>query len=109
MLELSWTMNPERNTIGQQYRILIAISNYGLIDERLSQQLARKMKTNTDGINLASFYGSDEEDGKLGAGLGLLYNSYLEDICRQEGIQYRCNIYPEPRKEKTTVRIDITL
>ena len=101
MLELSWTMNPERNTIGQQYRILISISNYGLIDERLSQQLARKMKTNTDGISLASFYGSDEEDGKLGAGLGLLYNSYLEDICRQEGIQYRCNIYPEPKREKT--------
>ena len=109
MLELSWTMNPERNTIGQQYRILISISNYGIIDERVSQSLARKMKTNTDGISLASFYGNDEEDGKLGAGLGLLYNSYLEDICRQEGIQYRCNIYPEPKREKTTVRIDMTL
>lgn len=109
MLDLSWAMNPERNTIGQQYRILIAISNYGLIDERVSQQLARKMKTNTEGISLASFYGADEEEGKLGAGLGLLYNSYLEDICRSEGIQYRCNIFPEPKREKTTVRIDITL
>lgn len=110
MLEVSWNMNPQKNVVGQQYKVQITVSNFGIIDERTRSSLAKKMKTNTEGINLASFYTSGSEDAeKLGAGLGLLYNSYLEDICKGEGIYYRCNIFPEPEKEKTTVKIDITL
>lgn len=109
-LELSWVMNPERVTVGHTNRIQITISNYGLISEDNSQKLSKKMKTNTDGISLANFYESEDgSEAKLGAGLGLLYNSYLEDICKEEGILYRCNIFPEPRKEKTTVKVDMTL
>ncbi len=68
------------------------------------------MGTDTEGINIASFYeDSDDEETKLGAGLGLLYNSYLEQICKKEGIHYKCVIYPEPKKQKTTVKIDIRL
>ena len=62
-----------------------------------------------EGINIASFYQDSGDADKLGAGLGLLYNSYLEDICKAEGIQYKCNIFPEPEKERTTVRVDITM
>ncbi|MBL8020968.1 MAG: hypothetical protein JNM27_14955 [Leptospirales bacterium] len=109
LVEISWNMNPERNSFGKQYRIQIIVSNYGLIDERTRSNLAKKMKTNVEGINIASFYQDSGDEQKLGAGLGLLYNSYLEDICRGEGIQYKCNIFPEPEKEKTTVRVDITL
>lgn len=109
MLNLSWNMNPERMTVGQQYRIQISISNFGIIDDRVRADLAKKMKTNVDGIKISDFYTGGEDPEKLGAGLGLLYNSYLEDICKNEGIQYRCNIYPEPAKEKTTVRIEISL
>ncbi|MCR9145311.1 MAG: hypothetical protein NXI24_23935 [bacterium] len=111
MLDLSWNMNPERMSVGQQYRIQISISNFGIIDDRVRDGLAKKMKTNVDGIKISDFYdgGGGDDTDKLGAGLGLLYNSYLEDICKNEGIQYRCNIYPEPAKEKTTVRIEISL
>lgn len=109
MLDLSWNMNPERMTIGQQYRIQINVSNFGIIDDRVRMELSKKMKTNVDGIGISDFYDGGGDPEKLGAGLGLLYNSYLEDICKQEGIQYRCNIYPEPAKEKTTVRIEISL
>ncbi len=108
MIDVSWNMNPERNSYGQQYRIQITISNYGLIDEKIRSFLYKKMKTDTDGISLADFY-QDGGDEKLGAGLGLLYNSYLQEICKKEGIQYKCNIFPEPEKEKTTVKIDIIL
>ncbi len=107
-LEISWNLNPERTSVGRQYRIQIIISNYGTIDEHQRAKLARKMKTNTDGISLSSFY-QESDPTKLGAGLGLMYNSYLEDICRTKNIRYICNIYPEPAKEKTTVKIDITL
>jgi hypothetical protein len=108
-LELSWNMNPERLSVGQAYRIQITVSNFGLIDERVRSSLAKKMKTNVDGISLSDFYRGDADAEKLGAGLGLLYNSYLEDICRREGIQYRCNIFPEPGREKTSVRVEISL
>lgn len=109
MVDISWNMNPERNNFGKQYRVQIIVSNYGLIDEQTRSALARKMKTNVEGINIASFYQDSGDANKLGAGLGLLYNSYLEDICRAEGIQYKCNIFPEPEKERTTVRVDITM
>lgn len=108
MLEVSWNLNPERTSVGRQYRIQIIISNFGVIDEGKRNLLASKMKTNTDGISLSTFY-EEVNPEKLGAGLGLLYNSYLEDICRTKNIRYLCNIYPEPAKEKTTVKIDITL
>jgi hypothetical protein len=109
MVDIAWNMNPERNSFGKQYRIQIIVSNYGLIDEVTRSNLSKKMKTNVEGINIASFYQDSGDETKLGAGLGLLYNSYLEDICRAEGIQYKCNIFPEPEKEKTTVRVDLTM
>lgn len=109
MVDIAWNMNPERNSFGKQYRIQIIVSNYGLIDEVTRSNLSKKMKTNVEGINIASFYQDSGDETKLDAGLGLLYNSYLEDICRAEGIQYKCNIFPEPEKEKTTVRVDLTM
>lgn len=109
MLELSWHVNSERSSIGRQFRVLTTISNYGIIDEKVRKNLAVKMKTDVDGINLANFYQDTGDADKLGAGLGLLYNSYLEDLCKKEGLFYRCNIYPEPRTEKTTVQIEIAL
>ena len=109
MLDVSWNMNTERNNYGHSYRIQITISNFGLIDENIRSFLYKKMKSDVDGISLADFYQDQGDTEKLGAGLGLLYNSYLLDICKKEGISYRCNIFPEPEKEKTTVKIDITL
>lgn len=109
-LEISWNLNPEKLAASSLSRIQILISNYGLIDENTAQKLRRKMGTNVDGISIASFYDDANPEGeKLGAGLGLLYNSYLEEICKKERIQYKCVIYPEPKKQKTTVKIDITL
>ncbi len=109
MLQLSWNMNSERSSIGRQFRVLTTISNYGLIDEKIRRDLSTKMKTDVEGISLANFYQDSGDTGKLGAGLGLLYNSYLEDLCKKEGLFYRCNIYPEARTEKTTVQIEIAL
>lgn len=107
-LDISWNMNPETISLGQQYRIQISISNYGLISEDASGKLSQKMRTNVDGIPLSNFLEEKDDSAvRLGAGLGLLYNSYLEDICRKEGIHYKCNIYPEPEKEKTTVKLEI--
>lgn len=107
-LEVAWNMNPETISVGQQYRIGITISNFGIISEVQRDHLSKKMSADVDGISLDQFY-TDHGDERLGAGLGLLYNSYLDDICRAEGIMYRCNIYPEPAREKTTVKLEIIL
>jgi len=109
MLEISWSMASERGAGGRNYRIIITVSNYGLIDERTRSLLHNKMKTNVDGIGLASFYEGGGDADKLGAGLGLLYNSYLEDLCRKEGIFYKTSIFPEMRHEKTTVQMELAL
>ncbi len=105
-LDLSWDMNSEYISVGHKYRVGITISNYGIISEDQRLILSQKMQTDVDGISIGSFY-EENEDATLGAGLGLLYNSYLEDICRQEGIMYKCHIYPEPENEKTTVKLEI--
>ncbi|MBE7411217.1 MAG: hypothetical protein L6Q54_00535 [Leptospiraceae bacterium] len=109
MLELSWNMNSERSSTGNNFKVQISLSNFGLIDERTRASLASKMKSDTSEISVASFYQDSGDTDKLGAGLGLLYISYLEDICKKEGIKFFCNIFPEPSKEKTTVKIEITL
>jgi hypothetical protein len=91
--------------------VKISITNYGLIDEVTRTQISKKLKTDVEGVSIADFYKKVDSNGgrELGAGLGLLYNSYLEDYCQQQGIVYRCNIVPETKYEKTTVIIDISL
>jgi hypothetical protein len=108
LLEVAWLFHTDRVSAGKAYNIKIVISNYGLINESTRDALAKKLKTDTSGISLSDFYEDSGETGKLGAGLGLLYNSYLEDVCRQKGIRYFCTIFPEPRLEKTTVTLDLT-
>ncbi|MDR2734704.1 MAG: hypothetical protein LBC99_08735 [Spirochaetota bacterium] len=111
MLDLAWSMNPDTTSVGQQYKIGITLSNFGLITEETRMELAKKMRADTKGIALANFYKEKDpkKEDSLGAGLGLLYNSYLEEVCQKEGIMYKCNIYPEPEKEKTTVKIELLL
>jgi len=109
LMYVAWNMNPDRSTVGNQYKISITITNYGLVDEVTRVHISKKMKTEVDGISIAGFYNGGDSPDKLGAGLGLLYNSYLEDYCHSEGIYYRCNVIPEPKTEKTTVAIDISL
>jgi len=107
-LEITWHFQADRVNSGKVYNVKIILSNYGLITESTRDSLAKKMKTDTAGISLSDFYEQPSESGKLGAGLGLLYNSYLEDVCRAKGIRYFCTIFPEPRLEKTTVTLDLT-
>lgn len=107
-LEITWHVHADRVNAGKVYNLKIILSNYGLINEATRMGLAQKMKTDTQGIALADFYEQPSEAGKLGAGLGLLYNSYLEDVCREKGIRYFCTIFPEPKLEKTTVTLDLT-
>ena len=109
LMTVAWNMNPDRSAVGHQYRIRITITNLGLVDEVTRVRINKKMKAEVDGLRIADFYRGDGNSDKLGAGLGLLYNSYLEDYCHSEGIYYRCNIIPEPKTEKTTVSIDISL
>lgn len=108
MLEIAWHFQTDRINAGKTHNVKIIISNYGLITETTRDSLAKKLKTDTSGISLSDFYEDSGEAGKLGAGLGLLYNSYLEDVCREKGIRYFCTIFPEPRLEKTTVTLDLT-
>jgi hypothetical protein len=109
LLGLAWNIEGVHNTVGQQYRIKIFITNYGLIDELTRTQASKKMKADVEGLSIADFYGMAENGERLGAGLGLLYNSYLEDYCHSHGIMYRCNIVPELKYERTTVIIEISL
>ncbi len=108
MLEVTWHFQTDRVNTGRSHNVKIILSNYGLINDATRDGLARKMKTDTAGIALADFYEESAGPDKLGAGLGLLYNSYLEDVCREKGIRYFCTIFPEPRLEKTTVTLDLT-
>jgi len=107
-LEITWQLHTDRVNANKAYNVKIILSNYGLINESTRMNLSQKMKTDTSGIALSDFYEQPSEAGKLGAGLGLLYNSYLEDVCREKGIRYFCTIFPEPKQEKTTVTLDLT-
>jgi hypothetical protein len=105
LMNLSWVIQSSKTAMTSQFRLVIIVSNLGLIDEKQKKHIQKKMKAVTEGISLAGFYSNDGSD-RLGAGLGLLYNSYIEDLCRKKGIYYKAAVYPEPSKEKTTVRLE---
>jgi hypothetical protein len=105
LLSISWNMNPDRNAIGQQYRIKISITNYGLVHDLMKAQMNKKIKTDIEGVSIADFFSADGTS----PGLGLVYNSYLEEYCRDHGIKYRCNIIHDSNTEKTTAIIDISV
>lgn len=104
-LDLAWVLDLQED-FDRHNSVSIYISNYGIINEKTKDFIAQKMKTDVKDISISSFF-QEKTDNSLGAGLGLLYNSYLEDFCRLRGIQYSCTVFPEPEKQKTTVKIQI--
>jgi hypothetical protein len=107
LIDLSWNIHSSGNEAGNHFRLKIILSNFGLIDDRTRARLSRKMNASTEGLTLASFYKDIQSDEHLGAGLGLLYNSYLTDLCKRRGIFYTAGIFPEPAKEKTTIWLEL--
>jgi len=105
-IDIAWRFDSNKSVGGRIYRVEIIISNYGLISNKIQRALSSKIQTETRNLNLSDFYNETGED-KLGAGLGLLYLSYLESECKNANIQFKCFVYPEPKKEKTTVKIQV--
>lgn len=104
-LDLAWILDFHED-FDKDNSVSIYVSNYGIIDEKTKDFIASKMKTDVKDISISSFY-QEKTDNTLGAGLGLLYNSYLEDFCRYRGIKYSCTVFPQPEQQKTTVKIQI--
>ncbi len=111
LLDVSWTVQHSGARGNNSIRLVTTITNFGLIDEVQKKNIQKKMNTSVEGMALADFYKEDpfKNPSALGAGLGLLYNSYLEDYCRSRGIYYKSSVSPEPSREKTTVRIEMIL
>lgn len=110
LLELAWMIKKENNDNEKKhpYSVTIFISNIADIDEKVRQTMTEKMNTSVKGMSISSFY-QEKKDNSLGGGLGLLYNSYLEDFCKERGMKYSCNIFPQPKDEKITIRIKLVL
>lgn len=106
-LQLAWRFDSGETSTGKPYKIEIIISNHGLISDDMQQKLMQKMKANTD-QDLSTFFEADNSNAdKLGAGLGLLYLSYLKDECKEAGIKFTPSIFPEIKLEKTTAKIQL--
>ncbi len=106
MLDLSWIISRDRAGISSQFRMAAAVSNLGIISEGKRNLIQRKMQASAEGMALSDFY-KFNDDIHLGAGLGLHYNSYMEDFCRRNGIWYRASVFQEPGKERTTVKAEL--
>jgi hypothetical protein len=105
-IDIAWRFDSNKSVGGKRYKVEIIISNHGLISNKIKRALDSKIQTDTKNLNLSDFYKESGEE-KLGAGLGLLYLSYLESECKNANIQFKCYVYPELKKEKTTVKIEV--
>lgn len=108
-LQVAWKMNSEHSGSGNEYRIQILVSNRGVIGEMVRKNLQEKMRVDVDGVSVADFYKQSADAEKLGAGLGMLYISYLEEMCHKEKIRFNCQIFPETNRDITTVKVDFSL
>ncbi|MEM7182269.1 MAG: hypothetical protein AAF518_15245 [Spirochaetota bacterium] len=106
LLQIAWRLSSEE-AVGRPYKIEIVINNHGVISNRIQRELSQKMQTHSSDVTMADFYNDPGDEGKLGAGLGLLYMSYLQEECKTANLKFRCQIYPVPEKDITTVKTEI--
>lgn len=110
MLELSWNVNADHLGIGHSNKILISVTQHGAIKDIDAKVMHQKMKSDTGGIPMSSFFkDTSRKNSMMDTELGLLYISYIEDICRKENIRFYCNLYSDQIKDKTTIRMEISL
>ncbi|MCB1189557.1 MAG: hypothetical protein H7A23_21565 [Leptospiraceae bacterium] len=110
MLELSWNVNADHLGIGHSNKILISVTHEGAIKDVDAKLMHQKMKSDTGGVPVSAFYKDSKQRSKVtNTELGLLYISYIEEICRKENIRFYCNLYSDQIKDKTTIRMEISL
>ncbi len=105
-LRASWQFHSGRAGANLEYRLEILITNRGDISPMIEKQLAMKMSSDTANADLSDFF-QDKTDSGLGAGLGLMYMSYLKDDCQKAGVKFSSQIFGNSSGGTTTAKLQV--
>ncbi len=105
-LQLSWKFENQNLSEGTEYKLMVQLSNKGVVGAKIKQEMQGKMKAEVRDRDLASFYQNTSAD-KLGAGLGLFYLSYIQDACKHINIKFDSRIITDEKKEETIVYLGL--
>lgn len=103
-LNLNFSYSPVKLGGKDRFRFQFTLRNRGVILETKRRALQDKTSTGTAGVSLASFY-NDHGNERLGAGLGLLYLSYLEEACRDVDIKIESRIVADSNRDETLTMV----
>lgn len=106
-VEIAWRFHKDEIMQRKNYRIDIIVRNPGIMTHSTEKKLAGKMNTDVSESNLSDFFTESSEE-KLGAGLGLLYISYLKEECDRAGLDFKTSVYSDRIEKKTEAKIQIT-
>jgi hypothetical protein len=87
----------------KRLRFNISIINDGVMPESMRSLLQEQANAGT-GSSLADFYYANEGN-MSGSGLGMHYLSYIEDACREQGINFDARIINDFARDETEYKI----
>ena len=103
-IELGFRFHFHRATANLDNMLEVFVKNQGAISYNVERQLANKLDTDTKANDLASFF-QESGDEQLGAGLGLLYISYLKEECKKANMRFSSQIFAEKKHRKNRSKI----
>ncbi|RME88559.1 MAG: hypothetical protein D6767_09955 [Candidatus Hydrogenedentota bacterium] len=105
-LEIAWRFHKDEVMHKKDYRLDIVVRNPGIMTHSTEKKLASKMNTDVTDTSLSDFFSESKEE-KLGAGLGLLYISYLKEECQKAKLDFKTSVYSDRVEKKTEAMIQI--
>ncbi len=86
-----------------KFRFIISVVYDGTISESNRIGLEKRIRSRTN-LSLADYY-YESDDDSLQHSLGIYYLSYLDDVCREQGIRFDAKICCDPDKGETEYQI----
>jgi hypothetical protein len=107
LMNLHYKFDTNPTAIHKRQRLLVSVTNSGLVAWRSQEELQEKKKTDVREIPLSVFYKQSGDDPE--ANLGLFYLSYLEEACAVENARFDANVFRNERRDETvtTLLLDI--
>ena len=104
-LNLNWLFDSGKASTSREFRIEIQVTNPGSISHMIQSKLKNKLHAETGSVSLSDFY--EDTGQQLGAGLGLLYISYLRDECQKAKIQFTSQVFADDSADTTTAKLQV--
>jgi hypothetical protein len=85
---LAWRIQGKKSGFSGANPLQILLYNRILESEAVKRDIEEKKSVQTKGKGLADFYAGSSRNGEDENGLGMFYLTYLQEVCRDQGVRF---------------------